>query len=422
MSQPDTIPVQNLTLGLAAGFGVIAAIVVVVLFASKLGLEDTHEQSADLISERIKPIGQVKVAGVEGSGPASETPTTASAGPVLVPPATVETPTKPAASYEPSPIDLAQGQEIYDTTCALCHASGLAGAPILGNQEAWTPRVATGMATLFTNALQGLNAMPPRGGKPDLPEEDLKAAVGYMIYQVAPTEVKVAGAASDSETTQPAMDSDESASGEQVYNAVCKACHDQGIVGAPKHGDQDSWAPRVAKGMETLIANALQGFQGETGVMPAKGGGSDFSDEEVKAAVAYMLNAATAGDEILPEATDEETTTDDSTTATVTSAEPAATPAEAPAETVSSTEPSPEPTKGEQTYKTACFVCHDAGIAGAPKFGDQEAWAPRVAKGMEALSTSALQGLGAMPPKGGRKDLADDDIKAAAAYMVSTVQ
>ena len=411
MSQQDTIPVKNLTLGLAAGFGVIAAIVVVVLLLSQLGLEDTHEQSTDLISERIKPIGQVKVAGEEGSESAYETPTSASAEPVTV------APTKPMASYEAGPIDLAQGQKIYDTTCALCHASGLAGAPILGNQEAWTPRVATGMATLFTNALQGLNAMPPRGGKPDLSDEDLKAAVGYMIYQVAPAEVKVAGATSDSETTQPTMDSDKSVLGEQAYNTVCKTCHDQGIVGAPKLGDQDSWTPRVAKGMDTLITNALQGFQGETGVMPAKGGNSMLSDEEVKAAVAYMLDAVSAGAEKeAPETAAEETTTDDSAATTAASAEPA------PAETVPSTEPSLDLAKGEQVYQTACTVCHGAGLAGAPKFGDKEAWAPRVAKGMEALLTNVLQGLGAMPPKGGRMDLADYDIKAAAAYMVSTVQ
>jgi cytochrome c5 len=74
---------------------------------------------------------------------------------------------------------------------------------------------------------------------------------------------------------------------------------------------------------------------------------------------------------------------------------------------------------GEATYKEACAVCHAAGIAGSPKFGDKEAWAPRIATGKDALYEVALKGRGAMPPKGGRADLSDDVIKATVDYMVS---
>ncbi|HHL19150.1 MAG TPA: cytochrome c5 family protein [Thiothrix sp.] len=75
--------------------------------------------------------------------------------------------------------------------------------------------------------------------------------------------------------------------------------------------------------------------------------------------------------------------------------------------------------EGEKTYKAACFVCHDTGVANAPKLGDKAAWAPRIALGKEALYTTALKGKGAMPPKGGRADLSDDAIKATVDYMIS---
>ena len=68
------------------------------------------------------------------------------------------------------------------------------------------------------------------------------------------------------------------------------------------------------------------------------------------------------------------------------------------------------------------MVCHGAGIAGAPKFGDKAAWAPRLKAGMDALYTTAIKGKGAMPPKGGNTALADADVKAAVDYMAAAVK
>lgn len=78
-------------------------------------------------------------------------------------------------------------------------------------------------------------------------------------------------------------------SAEEVYTQKCALCHDAAIAGAPKFADPAAWSDRIAKGEETLIANAIKGFQGETGVMPPKGGCLDCSDEEVSNAVKYML-------------------------------------------------------------------------------------------------------------------------------------
>jgi cytochrome c5 len=82
------------------------------------------------------------------------------------------------------------------------------------------------------------------------------------------------------------------ADGAKVYNSACFACHKMGVANAPKVGDKAAWGPRIAKGKDTLYTHALQGFTGEKGTMPAKGGYAHLSDEEVKAAVDYMVSQA----------------------------------------------------------------------------------------------------------------------------------
>jgi cytochrome c5 len=77
--------------------------------------------------------------------------------------------------------------------------------------------------------------------------------------------------------------------GQQVYQATCVACHGAGIAGAPKVADKGQWAKRIAKGVGTLYASAVNGVQGSAGAMPAKGGNPALSNAEVKAAVDYMV-------------------------------------------------------------------------------------------------------------------------------------
>lgn len=77
--------------------------------------------------------------------------------------------------------------------------------------------------------------------------------------------------------------------GEQVFAQACNACHGAGIAGAPKYGDKAAWAPRIAQGMPMLYQHALQGFQGKTGFMPAKGGRADLSDKSITNGVDYMV-------------------------------------------------------------------------------------------------------------------------------------
>ncbi len=74
--------------------------------------------------------------------------------------------------------------------------------------------------------------------------------------------------------------------GQSVYTKSCSACHDSGVMGAPKVGDKAAWAPLAAEGVDVLTHNAIHG----EGKMPPKGGNMQLSDDEVKAAVKYMVD------------------------------------------------------------------------------------------------------------------------------------
>ena len=79
------------------------------------------------------------------------------------------------------------------------------------------------------------------------------------------------------------------ADGTAAYAAGCQACHGAGIAGAPKVGDKAAWGPRIAQGKETLYNHALHGFNGKSGVMPAKGGRADWPDDLIKQAVDHIV-------------------------------------------------------------------------------------------------------------------------------------
>ena len=110
---------------------------------------------------------------------------------------------------------------------------------------------------------------------------------------VAPTQVEMAPAVQVAMAPAPAAAKPAAAKvdGAAIYNQACVACHGAGIAGAPKFGDKAAWAPRIKQGMPTLYEHALKGFMGKNGMMPAKGGRMDFSDEQVKAGVDHMVAA-----------------------------------------------------------------------------------------------------------------------------------
>ncbi len=75
---------------------------------------------------------------------------------------------------------VASGADIYKSACLACHGSGAAGSPKYGDKAAWKPRLAQGMATLITHAIKGFKGMPAKGGRADLSDDAVKAAVKYM--------------------------------------------------------------------------------------------------------------------------------------------------------------------------------------------------------------------------------------------------
>ena len=78
----------------------------------------------------------------------------------------------------------ADGKEIYNQSCAMCHAAGLANAPKLGDKAAWEPRLKAGKDGLVLSALKGKGAMPAKGGNPKLTDEQIGAAVDFMLASV----------------------------------------------------------------------------------------------------------------------------------------------------------------------------------------------------------------------------------------------
>ena len=220
-----------------------------------------------------------------------------------------------------APKQLLAGGEVYKAVCAACHDSGAAGAPKTGDTAGWAARLGQGYDTLVKHAVQGIRAMPAKGGNPDLDEIEVARAVVFMANQsgakfkepeVKAAPAKTADAATPAEqpataapaapqmaaapaaaaasAAAPAPAAAPAASadvGKKIYDSACVACHGAGVAGAPKLGDKAAWDDRIKQGSNVLYEHAIKGFQGKNGMMPPKGG-STASDEEVKAAVDYM--------------------------------------------------------------------------------------------------------------------------------------
>lgn len=219
-----------------------------------------------------------------------------------------------------APKVLQNGQAVYTAVCAACHATGAAGAPKVGDAGQWAPRIGQGYATLVDHAVNGIRAMPAKGGNPDLDNVEVARAVVYMSNQSGAKfkepEAPAAAAAAPATAATPAAPTTnpvpaplaqvglqpaapapaqaaapaaaDAGAGKALYSAACVACHGAGIAGAPKFGDKTAWAGRIAQGQATLYEHAIKGFQGKAGVMPPKGG-SSAPDADVKAAVDYMV-------------------------------------------------------------------------------------------------------------------------------------
>ncbi len=90
-----------------------------------------------------------------------------------------------AAPAADAAADGGKGAELFKKTCAMCHQTGVAGAPKLGDKADWGPRIAQGKDTLYKHAIEGFNgakgAMPPKGGNPALSDDEMKTIVDFMV-------------------------------------------------------------------------------------------------------------------------------------------------------------------------------------------------------------------------------------------------
>ncbi|WP_243737309.1 c-type cytochrome [Halomonas ventosae] len=289
---------SKLIMGCLATLGLTAGIAVA---------QDDAEREA--IAERLKPVGELCLQG-EDCGTAMA----ASSG-------------GGDTSSDGGSVD---GEGIYNNVCMACHETGAAGAPVRGDEAGWSERTGKGFETLLSHAVNGFNAMPARGGNPNLSDAEVEAAVAYLVEPVmdvpelggdtgasgdeeaaASGEEQAAADAEDSSSSeaQAATDGEDAASGEEqaaadgegaasgdepahagidgeaIYNSVCMACHETGAAGAPVRGNAEQWSARLEQGIETLYDHSINGFN----AMPAKGGNPSLSDDEVKAATDYLV-------------------------------------------------------------------------------------------------------------------------------------
>jgi len=260
---------------------IVIGIILLVVFATndRLTGAGSNSQSAEAISTRLRPVAEAGFTLIDANAPKV----------------------------------LQGGNAVYAAVCAACHDSGAAGAPKLGESPAWSARLAQGYDTLVKHAIEGIRAMPAKGGNPDLDDLEVARAVVYLANKsgAAFKEPAAPAAPAPAAAVTPAADAPASAmaaapvpvaapapvlasmsdAGKTLYNTACMACHSAGIAGAPKLGDKAAWAARIGQGNAVLYEHAIKGFQGKAGVMPPKGG-STAPDADVKAAVDYMVLAS----------------------------------------------------------------------------------------------------------------------------------
>lgn len=168
------------------------------------------------------------------------------------------------------------GVEVVDSVCTACHAKGENNAPRIGDQQAWAKRASQGLTALTEHALKGIRNMPAHGGNPGLSDIEIERAITYMVNQSGGRWVEPIGGATPAVVRK----------GEQVVQAQCAKCHQEGIDGAPRIGDRAAWVPRMRMGLDALVKSAAHGH----GPMPARGGVADLSDVEIQGAIVYMFN------------------------------------------------------------------------------------------------------------------------------------
>jgi cytochrome c5 len=171
------------------------------------------------------------------------------------------------------------GKAVVEEVCIKCHGPGTDGAPRIGNRADWTPRAKDGLPRLLRSSMDGYRKMPAHGGQPGLTDLEMTRAIAYMV--------------SGGKTPEPTKTFDDvkHGTGEQIVAVACGNCHREGANGAPKIGDGAAWRPRLEKGINELVLSAANGHN----KMPSRGGFTNLSDLDIRAAVSYMASKTSSG-------------------------------------------------------------------------------------------------------------------------------
>lgn len=171
------------------------------------------------------------------------------------------------------------GGKIYDRYCVGCHGSGAGGAPKMGEALDWAPKIKQGIPALYKNAIQGIGSMPAKGTCTTCSDDEIKAAVDYIIKNSQATMTPIAKVSAKLPEPNETL-------GKKVYEAVCALCHTNGQFGAPIIGDKQAWTPLIKKNMDILIEHTIKGYKN----MPPRGSCPTCTDTDLIAAVIYMVN------------------------------------------------------------------------------------------------------------------------------------
>lgn len=171
-----------------------------------------------------------------------------------------------------------RGKQVYLSACILCHQNGEMTAPRMGNGSNWSMRLkASGLDGLYRRAINGYNSMPVKGACVTCSNNDIIAAVDYILDHSLTRSQRLD---LDASKVQPSQ-----ASGQDIYKARCSVCHDTGRSGAPKIGDKKAWKPLISKNIDVLVERTIKGSH-----HPANGGCKDCTTREILAAIKYMVS------------------------------------------------------------------------------------------------------------------------------------
>lgn len=251
------------------------------------------------VEEIATPAANAETGTAEVTAPAAKPETTDAAKVATATAATAVAMTSVSASDIPVKV-----RATVATNCAGCHNPGINGAARSDDAQAWTELGQKGVDELTASVINGKGSMPARGGS-NLNDEEIKQAVQLMHSKATGGSSKTvssgvaavaAGSTAAATTTAAAATTAAVATTatvataaipddvKKVVDSTCAACHIAGVANAPKYGDKDAWTVRMEKGLDAVVASAIDG----KGAMPARGG-SQLNDEQMRLAVEYML-------------------------------------------------------------------------------------------------------------------------------------